>query len=64
MMLSMPYIDGLVQERRNFTALALELRLSCTKPSIWHQKHWLSLPQVIAWRLYGAKPFPGSMMTY
>ena len=45
----MAYIDGLVQERRNFSALAMELRLerrnfsawamglrlSCTNPSIW-----------------------------
>ena len=29
------YIDGLVQERRNSSALIMELRLSCTKPSIW-----------------------------
>ena len=28
-------IDGLVQERRNSIANALELRLSCTYPSIW-----------------------------
>ena len=27
-------IDGLVQERRNSIALAMELRLSCTNPSI------------------------------
>ena len=27
------YIDGLVQERRNSSALAMELRLSCTEPS-------------------------------
>ena len=27
-------IDGLVQERRNSIATALELRLSCTNPSI------------------------------
>ena len=26
------YIDGLVQERRNYSASAMELRLSCTKP--------------------------------
>ena len=25
-------IDGLVQERRNSSALAMELRLSCTNP--------------------------------
>ena len=27
-----PYIDGLMQERRNTIALAMELRLSCTNP--------------------------------
>ena len=31
-------IDGLVQERRNSIANALELRLSCTNPSKW----WVS----------------------
>ena len=29
------HIDGLVQERRNSSALALELRLSCTNPFIF-----------------------------
>ena len=29
------YIDGLMQERRNSSALAMELRLSCTNPWIW-----------------------------
>ena len=29
------HIDGLVQERRNSSALAMELRLSCINPSIW-----------------------------
>ena len=29
------HIDGLVQERRNSSALAMELRLSCTNPSTW-----------------------------
>ena len=29
------HIDGLVQEKRHSSALAMELRLSCTKPSIW-----------------------------
>ena len=29
-----PYINGLVQERRNSSAKALELRLSCTNPLI------------------------------
>ena len=28
------YIDGLVQERRNSIAKALDLHLSCTNPSI------------------------------
>ena len=28
-------IDGLVQERRNSSAWAMELRLSCTDPSIY-----------------------------
>ena len=28
------YIDGLMQERRNSSALAMELRLSCTNPLI------------------------------
>ena len=29
------YIDGIVQERRNSTALAMDLHPSCTNPSIW-----------------------------
>ena len=29
------HIDGLLQERRNSSALAMELRLSCTNPSIY-----------------------------
>ena len=33
------HIHGLVQERRNSSALAMELRFSCTNPSIyaWHE---------------------------
>ena len=34
------HIDGLVQERRNSIANALELRLSCTNPSIYGIKIW------------------------
>ena len=37
------YSDGLVQERRNSSAIAMELRLSCTNPSIWvsdADHHW------------------------
>ena len=29
------YINGLMQERRNSSALAMELRLPCINPSIW-----------------------------
>ena len=32
------YIDGLVQERRNSSALAMELRFSCTNPSIYNAR--------------------------
>ena len=32
-------IDGLVQEKRNYIANTLELRLSCTTPSIWYSFH-------------------------
>ena len=31
-------INGLVQERRNSSALAMELHLFCTNPSIWNHK--------------------------
>ena len=53
--ISNPQIDGLVQERRNSIANALELRLSCTKPSKW----W-SLIQV----QLQAKPSPKQMLTH
>ena len=33
------YIDGLVQEKRNSIANALELRLSCTNPSTSYKSH-------------------------
>ena len=32
-------VDGLVQERRNSSALAMELRLSCTNSSMYPNKH-------------------------
>ena len=35
--------DGLVQERRNSSALAMELCLSCTNPSIWTTAELLSI---------------------
>ena len=31
------HVDGWVQKRRNCNALAMELRLSCTNPSMWYQ---------------------------
>ena len=34
-------IDGLVQERRNSSALAMELRLSCINPSLQYNIHRL-----------------------
>ena len=43
----MDHLDGLVQERRNSSALAMELRLSCINPSICAHfsktlaEHWL-----------------------
>ena len=37
------YIDGLMQERFNSIANTLELRLSCTKPSILKNKDQESL---------------------
>ena len=37
------HIDGLVQERRNSSALAMELRLSCTYPSAGSWDCWADL---------------------
>ena len=39
--------DGIVQERRNSIANALELRLSCTNPSKWYLIH-ISRPQLLS----------------
>ena len=50
------YLDGLVQERRNSIAKALELRLSCTNPSIWCHWNWRESSQadcfVIIWSIW------------
>ena len=35
--------DGLVQERRNSSALAMELCLSCAKPSTCHTTIWVEM---------------------
>ena len=48
------YIDGLVQEWCNSIANALELRLSCTNPSIWWH-HDLGIPLILL-VFCGAKP--------
>ena len=37
MQYSWHHIDGLGQEKRNSIALAMELRFSCTNPSIWEE---------------------------
>ena len=47
------YIDGLVQERRNSSWLAMELCLSCTSPMIWRvllslNSNYVSLHFIIA----------------
>ena len=38
-------VDGLVQERHNSSALAMELLLSYTNPSmyVWHDRLWFQL---------------------
>ena len=41
------HIDGLVQERRNSSALAMELRLSCTNPALIIQKHNWNGPAIL-----------------
>ena len=44
--MGMSYIDRLVQERRNSIANALELRLSCTNPSIWKDCLYIEIDSV------------------
>ena len=41
------HIDGLVQERRNSSALAMELRLSCTNPSIYASASGATLKNMV-----------------
>ena len=57
-----PYIDGFVQERRNSIANALELPLSCTKPSIFASSpshiFKVTVPTITVWvRLVTKNPF-------
>ena len=46
-----PYMDGLVQERHNSSALEIELCLSCTNPMIWWNTRFpdLKAMRLIAW---------------
>ena len=45
--------DGLVQERRNSSALAMELRLSCTNPSIYYKNTSTKASWSIEYLLWG-----------
>ena len=56
---SCAYIDGLVQEIRNSSVLAMELRLFCANPLISDQGHYKSPCWVSH---YGA--FPGGDLTH
>ena len=48
------HINGLMQERRNSIANALELRLSCTNPSIYSPCNYWSIRALMsAWNILG-----------
>ena len=49
------HVDGFVQERRNSSALAMELRLSCTNPSMWQERR-NSSALAMELRLYCTNP--------
>ena len=51
-----PYFDGLMQERRNSIADALELRLSCTNPSGLMQERRNSIANALELRLSCTNP--------
>ena len=42
------HIDKLVQERRNSSALSMELHLSCTNPSICSEQYYRQTSNIIA----------------
>ena len=44
------YFNRLMQERRNSIANALELRLSCTNPSIWYEGLCTQFHDTIKWK--------------
>ena len=46
------YIDGLVQERHNFSALAIELGLSCINPCAIFPGHPMILNSCSVWIYY------------
>ena len=52
------YVDGLVLERRNSIANALELRLSCTNPSMY----WVHTTYFIVWSLKRKKEWASHSM--
>ena len=58
----MYYIDGLVQERRYSSALAMELRLSYTKPSIHEIFLDIFKPSMIWWITSTVDNFLGSFI--
>ena len=58
------HIDGLVQERRNSSALAMELCLSCINPSIWHRRPQSTKVQVMSCHLVSVKPLHEPMLIY
>ena len=47
------HVDGLVQKRRNSIATALELHLSCTNPSIWHD--WATMSELMRFEQNGLR---------
>ena len=59
------YMDGFVQERRNSSALAMELCLSCTDPSNLYIYRWWFVFEVVSspWNLNGISPSPINLLT-
>ena len=56
------HIDGLVQERCNSSALAMELHLSCINPSTWALLHLISLATcLLVQQLVQAKKSPKAL---
>ena len=49
------YVDGLVQERRNSSVLAMELHLSCINPSMLDTLHWIECLSTLILHNYQSK---------